>query len=110
MAVPLAPREEMEFILTQIGVKEAACREETQYLPPTLKEGMVVSRLMVGDGVVVHKKVAKNAERIADDGERVCEEVRPSDSGLGDVIVNTSESVANSGDIKEDVVKGSNVS
>jgi len=53
MAVPLNPREEMEFVLGRIEEKEAACREDIRYLPPTLRNGMVISGVMAFDGEVV---------------------------------------------------------
>jgi len=43
MAVPLSPKDEMEFVLDQIQVKESACREDTRYLPPTMDGDTVVS-------------------------------------------------------------------
>jgi len=57
MAVPLNPREEMDFVLNQIGVKEAACREETRYLPPTMDGDVLMSGLIVCDGEVVTEKL-----------------------------------------------------
>jgi len=108
MAVPLAPREEMEFILTQIGVKEAAGKEETRYLPPTLDGDLLVSGLMMSEGVVVHKKVAKTAEGVAVATEKVPEEVIPSSNVLGEETVDTSEGATGSENVVEDEVEGSN--
>jgi len=59
MAIPLAPRDEMEFILTQMEIKEAANKEETRYHPPTLDGDVLASNLMMSEGVVVHQKVMK---------------------------------------------------
>jgi len=64
MAVPLNPRDEMDFILSQIGEKEAACREDSRYLPPTFQNGMLISGLMAVDGEVV--KECKVAREVTD--------------------------------------------
>jgi len=42
MAIPLTPRDEMEFILTQMEVKEAANKEDTRYLSPTLDGDLLI--------------------------------------------------------------------
>jgi len=57
MAVPLAPRGEMDFILVRIQRKLEL--EETRYLPPAMKDDILVSGLMVSEGTVVHPKTAR---------------------------------------------------
>jgi len=59
MVIPLAPRTEMDFILEQMAVKEASDREETRYLLPELEGDLLISGLMVSEGVVVHPKPVK---------------------------------------------------
>jgi len=97
MSVPLAPKDEMEFILDQIAVKEAAGKEETRYLPPTMDGDLLVSGVMVSEGVVVQKKVAKAAESEVVDKEsggdkEETDNVVPDVLGSEDVVQSTEES------------------
>jgi len=71
MAIPLAPRDEMDFILSQMEIKEATNKEDTRYLPPTLEGDLLISGLMVSEGVVVHQKVAKTVQ--GEVAEKECE-------------------------------------
>jgi len=49
----------MDFILEQIQCKQSLDKEETRYLPPMMKDNMLVSGLMVGEGMVVHPRTAR---------------------------------------------------
>jgi len=64
MAVPLNPRAEMDYVLKLIGEKEAACREDSRYLPPSFSNGRLISGLLAVDGEIVQGcKVTKEEKR-----------------------------------------------
>jgi len=73
MAIPLAPRTEMDFVLEQMAIKEASDREETRYHPLELDGDLLISGLMVSEGVVVSPKPGKVKsvqEPVVEDRER----------------------------------------
>jgi len=125
MAVPLGPREEMEFVLNQIGVKEAACKEDTRYLPPTMNEDVLVSGLMVCDGVVVNEKIAKNVtgntvgensevlesgsseldQEVTSSGESEVSQEDISEHGVQESVVNDVEEEGDHGELEEEVME-----
>jgi len=49
----------MDFVLEQMAVKEASDKEETRYLPPELEGDLLISGLMVSEGVIVPPKPVK---------------------------------------------------
>jgi len=65
MAIPLTPREEMDFILQEMAVKRENDKEDTRYLPPSMEGDFLRSGLMVSEVVVVKDKVAKHSEEVA---------------------------------------------
>jgi len=84
MAVPLAPREEMDFILKQMEIKQASDKKETRYLPPVLGD-LLISGLMVSEGVVVPPLSMKGVQKT------VVEKVRDAISEIVPYEVVTSE-------------------
>jgi len=51
--IPYSPREDMMFVLDQMDKKFDGKEDDRRYLPPTLKDEVLASGLMVSEGVVV---------------------------------------------------------
>jgi len=62
--VPYHPVQEMEFVMHQMKMKFSKPEEDKRYLPPTMRDGTLVSGLMVIDGIVVssHNSTIERSE------------------------------------------------
>jgi len=85
MAVLLSPRGEMEFILGLIEEKEAVSREDICYLPPSLRDGMVVSGVMAYDGKVVPGCKAAKEVKGKSEAEQIVEKEESFEEAINDL-------------------------
>ena len=61
LSIPLKDRSKWDFVLDQIEHKQHQDEEETLYLPPVMKDGILISGILVSEGTLVETKHAQES-------------------------------------------------
>ena len=94
LSLNLADEEERQILMTQIARRAAMSEKEIRYLPPEVREGVLVSGVPINEAKVV-KRVDKNSSDNADN-----EPVQPDATGAQEVV----QDINNSGEVVVDEV------
>ena len=105
LSIDMGDRQEGLFVLDQMGKRANLKDEEALYLPPEIKDGAVLSGVMVSEGNLVEQEETKVEGQPV---QAITREVEPEVQSVQQVTVNQSEndSRADNDDVASDEVEG----